>query len=193
MYCIDTLFSFQFSITKLSSSPICVNSKLLSHINQQHIQFQLQSNPDLLIAESIQFIHDYTNLSLPSDMNWKSFYDYTNVTLLANCITLQTRIHTLQDTATFLQQLYNTPSIDYTSIPSFQYVKDHQLLPFFKKVNEDLSNLSSFNHDTINDALVYIIVDANVQMNNLNSFVDHRKKLMATLRICVTGSKNGFV
>lgn len=66
-------------------------------------------------------------------------------------------------------------------------------MPFFKKVNEDFSNLSSFNHDAINDVMVYVFVDSNAQMDNLNAFVDHRKKLMATLRICVTGNKNGFV
>lgn len=126
-------------------------------------------------------------------MDWKRFYEYTNVTLLEEFITLQTRIHTLQDTAAFIQQLYKTPSLDYTSIPGCQYIKDNQLTPFFKSMNEELSNLISFNHDAINGVMVYVIVDGNAQMSNLNTFADHRKKLMATLRICVTGSKNGFV
>lgn len=34
-------------------------------------------------------------------------------------------------------------------------------MPFFKKVNEDFSNLSSFNHDAINDVMVYVFVDSN--------------------------------
>lgn len=53
----------------------------------------------------------------------------------------------------YLQLLVDSKSIDYTACIACNKMKEMNN-PFFRKVNEDLQNISDFSHTTINEVIV---------------------------------------
>ena len=66
---------------------------------------------------------------------------------------------------------------------------------FVVALQKELHSISddAFTHDTINQCLVRVIPCRDKQIRIGEAYPDHRKKLMAALRLALTGSKSGFV
>lgn len=58
---------------------MCVNSKLLKHINRAHIQHQLQTSPISFTQEAVKYVQQHSTLQIPSSFDWEHFFEYTQV------------------------------------------------------------------------------------------------------------------
>ena len=65
-------------MTKINSTPTCVNSKLLRRFNQLHIQKIYSENPQFLIEKTKELIQE----KIPKEFQWEKFFEYTNVMIV---------------------------------------------------------------------------------------------------------------
>ena len=66
----------------------------------------------------------------------------------------QTRIHTLQEGVTYLQQICGETEREYSTNKFCQYIKEKGLQMFFEQVQHDLNGVTSFKHQEIHSVLV---------------------------------------